>query len=321
MSFVTPQLRRVIEMGYDVGLKNYPIFSESHREELNTKILNHFRYREIGYETIHMFIFHLNRKMDEIMPFYNQLYESEKIEIDAITNYSYEELAEKSGEDTLEHLGTDTLEHSGKDTTENGGTNVNTTSGADKQIFEDVKTKTTYGSKDTEESTNTNKLDHGQTITTSNTKESKNVHSDTPQGMLSANFPESANYASDANVGKDVESGTTKNSGTDTSTTTIKGEKGKSGADESTQSGTIVNEKGVTSTDEFNSTLAQNYDSKNKSIYDSSNKQIYGNKLNITKKGYQGVTPSELLQKYRDTFLNIDLLVIDELEELFLQIY
>lgn len=56
MAFVTPQLRRVLDMGYDLGLKNYPIFSESHRQELNEKIVNHFRYREIGYETITQFI-------------------------------------------------------------------------------------------------------------------------------------------------------------------------------------------------------------------------------------------------------------------------
>lgn len=58
MAFVTPQLRRVLDMGYDLGLKHYPIFSESHRRELNEKIINHFRYREIGYETITQFILH-----------------------------------------------------------------------------------------------------------------------------------------------------------------------------------------------------------------------------------------------------------------------
>lgn len=321
MAFVTPQLRRVLDMGYDLGLKNYPIFSESHRKELNEKIVNHFRYREIGYETITQFIFALNRKMFEIMPFYNQLYESEELEISALTNYSYDEISKKTGNDLLEKTGTDTNKQTGDSTRTDTGTQTNEQTGADKQTFEDVKNKTTYGSSENENTTTTSDVKHGQTTTTEGTDTSKRVHSDTPQGMLSANFPESANYASDADVTKNTNANTVSQGGTDSTSGTVKGTKGRTGSDESIQSGDIVTTHDTQGklTNELTSKNKFNVD--NSITYGSNAKQNYDNQLSTNKKGYQGISPSELLQKYRDTFLNIDMLVISELEELFISIF
>lgn len=321
MAFVTPQLRRVLDMGYDLGLKHYPIFSESHRQELNDKIVNHFRYREIGYETITQFIFALNRKMFEIMPFYNQLYESEELEISALTNYSYDEISKKTGNDLLEKTGTDTNKQTGDSTRTDTGTQTNEQTGADKQTFEDVKNKTTYGSNENENTTTTSDVKHGQTTTTDGTDTSKRVHSDTPQGMLSANFPESANYASDADVTKNTNASTVSQGGTDSTSGTVKGTKGKSGSDESVQTGDIV------TTHDTQGKLTNDLASKNEfntdssTTYGSNAKQNYDNQLSTNKKGYQGISPSELLQKYRETFLNIDMLVIEDLEELFISIF
>lgn len=321
MAFVTPQLRRVLDMGYDLGLKNYPIFSESHRQELNEKIINHFRYREIGYETVAQFIFALNRKMFEIMPFYNQLYESEELEISALTNYSYDEISKKTGNDLLEKTGEDSNKQTGDTTRKDTGTQTNEQSGTDKRTFEDVKNKTTYGSSENENTTTTTDVKHGQTTTTEGTDTSKRVHSDTPQGMLSANFPESANYASDADVSKNTSASTVTQGGTDSTTGTVKGTRGKTGADESVQSGAIVTTHDTEGklTNELES--KDTYNSENKITYGSNTKQNYDNQLSTNKKGYQGISPSELLQKYRETFLNIDVLVISELEELFISIF
>lgn len=321
MAFVTPQLRHVLDMGYDLGLKNYPIFSESHRRELNEKIVNHFRYREIGYETVTQFIFALNRKMFEIMPFYNQLYESEELEISALTNYSYDEISKKTGNDLLEKTGTDTNKQTGDSTRTDTGTQTNEQTGADKQTFEDVKNKTTYGSSENENTTTTSDVKHGQTTTTEGTDTSKRVHSDTPQGMLSANFPESANYASDADVTKNTNANTVSQGGTDSTSGTVKGTKGRTGSDESIQSGDIVTTHDTQGklTNELTSKNKFNVD--NSITYGSNAKQNYDNQLATNKQGYQGISPSELLQKYRDTFLNIDMLVISELEELFISIF
>lgn len=67
-------LRDVLRRGVDIGLKDYPIFDESYRDGLNTKIINHFLMREIAHETIELFVHRLNTKMREIMPYYNQVF-------------------------------------------------------------------------------------------------------------------------------------------------------------------------------------------------------------------------------------------------------
>lgn len=51
MSNFTTLLNNLIESGYDFNMKDYPIFNENYRTTLNNKILNHYRFREIGFET------------------------------------------------------------------------------------------------------------------------------------------------------------------------------------------------------------------------------------------------------------------------------
>ena len=60
-----------------IGLDKYPIFDETYRTKLNDKIIDHFYFREIGFETAAQFAWYLRRTMNEIMPYFNQLYESE----------------------------------------------------------------------------------------------------------------------------------------------------------------------------------------------------------------------------------------------------
>ena len=83
MATFTMELRKVIEReDGDIGLGDYPIFDEKYRETLNQKIIDHYWNREIGAETIELFRLFLKRKMNEIMPFYNQYYLSERMKID-----------------------------------------------------------------------------------------------------------------------------------------------------------------------------------------------------------------------------------------------
>lgn len=71
--------------GGNVGLNHYPIFDEGYRPILTGKILDRYWNREIGMETIDEFHLAMRRKMNEIMPFYNKLYESERIEYNALS--------------------------------------------------------------------------------------------------------------------------------------------------------------------------------------------------------------------------------------------
>lgn len=83
----TIELGCLIDNNFDIGLNKYPIFDDKYRNLLNNKIVEHFWFREIGLETPQLFKMFLNRKMNEIMPYYNQLYKSELIEINPLYNY------------------------------------------------------------------------------------------------------------------------------------------------------------------------------------------------------------------------------------------
>ncbi len=95
MSKYTTELRHLHSQGFDFGLDLYPIFDESYREMLNTKILDHYRYREIGAETPQRFRHYLVSKMNEIMPLYNQMYKSELLEFNPLYSTDYEETSTK----------------------------------------------------------------------------------------------------------------------------------------------------------------------------------------------------------------------------------
>ena len=86
MAKYTVELGKLIESGFDLGLDKYPIFDEEYRRPLNNKILRHYWFREIGFETAELFKRHLNHTLSEIMPYYNQLYKSELIEFNPLYN-------------------------------------------------------------------------------------------------------------------------------------------------------------------------------------------------------------------------------------------
>lgn len=55
-------------------------FDENYRESLCCKILKHYYLREIGCETVGIWLLWMNAKLELIMPYYNQLYSSAKLE-------------------------------------------------------------------------------------------------------------------------------------------------------------------------------------------------------------------------------------------------
>lgn len=59
------------------------------RTELNEKILNHYRFREIGQETFGRWLFELKTALNEIMPKYNQLFYSADQDFNPIYNVDY----------------------------------------------------------------------------------------------------------------------------------------------------------------------------------------------------------------------------------------
>lgn len=83
MSKYTTTIKNILDNGYNLDMTHYPIWNETYREILNQKILNHYYENEIGFETVGLFKFYLNNKLNEIMPYYNDLYRAQEI---ALTN-------------------------------------------------------------------------------------------------------------------------------------------------------------------------------------------------------------------------------------------
>ena len=101
MSKYTISIKNLIDNDFDFGLTEYPIFNESYRSILNQKILNHYYENEIGFETPNLFKFYLNNKLNEIMPYYNKLYEAQETALTKLfTNVDLTEESERENEST-----------------------------------------------------------------------------------------------------------------------------------------------------------------------------------------------------------------------------
>ena len=189
---------------------DFPIFDENYREPLCKKILRHFYTKEICEETVGLWKLRLEDRMNEIMPYYNQLYDSELISIEPLVNYRVRtngnktktgsdgvaETGQTSETDTLHgtsvrtggytdtHDGTDTLEKQGKETYDKIGKETDTKSGNETNVKTGNIDKQKLG-KITEEKTGEgNKVEEydgqGGTLDDNTT----NLFTDTPQGNI-----------------------------------------------------------------------------------------------------------------------------------------
>lgn len=231
------------------------IFDEAYRSVLCQKILKHYYLREIGAETVGIWMLWMNTRLEEIMPYYNQLYESAKIEFDPMHDVDLTRKHERNVDGTSKEDGTRTDNTTGKrtltgnrDTDSTGSSTRNTTSGSDE------------------------------------TK--RDLYSDTPQGAITG--LENENYLTNArkitnnvNGTGNEETNTTENTGTNYSET----------------EDTTGKVDGITSNTGSSSTTEDYLET-------------------IT--GKQGTESfSSLLNKFRETFLNIDMQVIEEFSDLF----
>ena len=97
---------------------DYPLSSKVDKEKFECMILNHFLQRRIGFETVTAFRIQLDVKLNEIMPFYNKMF-------DALENWDIFD-----GE-TMERTGKDDRKTENKNNTKNNLTNHSTTTAND----------------------------------------------------------------------------------------------------------------------------------------------------------------------------------------------
>ena len=99
---------------------DFPIFDENYRQVLCRKILKHYYTREIAHETVGRWKLALNAKLNEIMPYYNQLYKSELLEFNPFYDVDLTRSREGSGTSNRTSINAET----------NSGTSKNVSSGS-----------------------------------------------------------------------------------------------------------------------------------------------------------------------------------------------
>ena len=254
---------------------NFPIFDESYRSVLETKILRHYYTREIGLETVGLWKLKLNTKLNEIMPFYNQLYKSELIEFNPLYDVELTRERKIQGKGTKDTENGESREGESHANTSQTNTNNVTENGVDKGSI----AGTTDGTQ------NQNTSGNGT-----------NMYSDTPQGAIT-----------DLQAGKYLTNATV-----DSATNTF------AGASHDSTSQTSENTRNnETQTD-------GSIDGSNDSDYSSSMDGYSNTTLSNTEDYLEhvigsngGESFSKRLSDYRSTFINIDMMIINELEELF----
>lgn len=264
---------------------NYPIFDTTYKPVLESKILKHYYTNEIGFESVGLWKLFLNDKMNMIMPYFNQLYESEKIKFNPFT--TTEMITLKNGENQNNSNGADTnIKNS------NSIDSINKNSNS----FENA--NETSDSNDHNESINNsivqrNNKENGENI---------NKYSDTPQGTV-ANL---LNGTYLTNATQDT-TNTSKNDH-DLSQGVIKG----NNTNNSTNNNYRVKQDSENDVhNNINNDVTQNYNTNQNNTVEYYIENIAG----------RNISGSELLLKWRDTFINIDELVVNELSDLFMHLW
>ena len=333
---------------------NYPIYSEEHRAELNKKILKHFYFREICSETYEQWKFYINRELDEIMPYYNELFKSKDIfngisTKDLFNNINVQETGteigdesrqrKSEGQDESSGLSSETRELLGKEKEradyKGGESNTRVIQGKEKDIEKisgsEIDTETMSGS-EIDAKTGHDDVEHENID-----RVSKHWESDTPQGTIANVENESylTKFSKDQELGKTKDI-TTYNSEDTKSFNNRQNENVKTFTNRQNE-----NEHEYVNREDIDTQLYNNrYDEhersfenrKDNTIKIDNNKnmrnettgetatRLANNVKKIIGKN-TGDSYMDLIQKIRDIIINIDMMIINDLENCFMQIW
>lgn len=294
---------------------DFPIFDESYRTVLETKILKHYYTREIGLETVGLWKLKLDTKLNEIMPFYNQLYKSELIEFNPLYDVDLTRDHTLNRSEQTEQTGTETAD------TNKNGTIDTTTSGTKtgtsrENIDVSENQETEQNSKSDTDIKNTTGSTSEETAT--GTKTHYDKYSDTPQGSLQN--VQNDTYLTNARMvnDNDTQTGKTTVSGSDTST-------GSTTADTSTTANSTseTTHTGNTTDETSGTQNTKSADTEKRNATQTANKELTSldDYLEHVRGKNGGVSYSAMLNEFRTTFLNIDMQVINELSDLFMNLW
>lgn len=335
------ELGSLVKMHYPLALNDYPIFNEDYRPILNQKIIEHFYFREIGFETPDRFNHYLHMSMHENMPYFNQLYKSELLKFDPLATDYFEEITEdvvnniKAGRRDNTHTQTETTGdrysslqslHSNVDIVgnrnENGSIN-------DTEHMESKSTQTNDltthvdsssqgdGTQDTNGSRTKYFSDMPQTaITNSTTVNPDGSITYSTNGYATTMETESSNQHDKTHTEEQGES-TSKNTGTITTEGTSDRTYGRVSGNKTDE--TNNRSQSDTTHEDTQRNIVNNLQFLDNAINSEASDET--RKSKNARKGRSGVSPSTLLSEYRQTFLNIDKQVIASLENLFMGVF
>ena len=356
---------------------DYPIFDNNYKEELELKIIRHYYMREIGAETFGLWQLYLCDKLNEIMPYYNQLYTSTLLKLEPLINLSTANVETenenyKGNEVTGNVKGTSINESTSSSLSDTWGSRLDnhsegnnssdssssaTSQASSGRVSTPGVVTTVQNTGSSTDSSNSSATDSQISPTKSvNKSTSWNVSSDTPQCGLN-NITGGATAVDDDYIGKphgdtqyassiDEATNTSKSETTAGTTTTSSSSSGNSSSnntsttsmsghddvhtDDSSSENRYVASKGNNTADAYEQKSGTDSHSGNASrlyidkvnddtTHDSNSSRAKN--LYNTIKGLSGVSQSKLLQEWRETFLNIDKRIIDDLGVLFFGLY
>lgn len=222
-------------------------FDEQYRGVLCQKILKHYYTHEIGAETVGLWKLWMNTRLEEIMPYYNKMYESAALEFDPLGDTKY---------DVTRNVNSEENKNENKNENENIGTSGSSNSSSTRDNTE----SSVYSTDDSK----------------------RDLYSDTPQGAIT-NL-ENETYLTNARKVIGNSGGTGSSNGTEKQTFN------------STDKGTSDRSRNENVTGNVNST--EDYIEK-----------VVGKR--------NGQSFSSMLIEYRESLVNVDLMVIDEFKDLF----
>lgn len=265
---------------------DYPIFDNSYKSVIETKILKHYYTREIGLETVGLWKLKLNTKLNEIMPYYNEMYKSALLEFNPLYDVDYK--VEHEGEDTGDKSGTTNFD---------GNRETNASENEDK-ITNYNETLVNVGGYNTD-------VSHGDTKDNTHEDNEWNLFSDTPQGGVDGIEAAYSGVGGNAYL---TDARNVKNEGEFHDVLDGYNNTENSHDDTNTKNGDVTDD---INRDRNVNEITDNNESRTEVFY---NTKEWTEKV-IGKRG--GYTYSKMLMEFRETILNIDMMVIDELKDLF----
>lgn len=309
----------VLNDSWDKIFTAFPIYDEAHRADLCKKILRHYYMDEIAFETYGLWQLAINTKLVEIIPQYNSLYKASAEIINPLYNKSLSRQYDGTSKGTNKDTRTDNLTDTASATTTATGTDMRTDNLTDTNGGS-VVTKSDSKRTDALKAVTDNTSTSTTTSSASNNSSNDSFTSDTPQGSLSD--VKAGKYMTNASIGTSMgsTSGNDKNDTTAKNTVNNTGTVSNTGTDTVTDSHTFT-KTGTVKNDSTNSTTSDSTLSKTGTVVnDGIDSRTDAHTETVT--GYEGsATYAELLKKYSDAIINIDMMIINDLSTMFMQIW